>query len=136
VGGEPAVIILALRTDKPEAELYLYNDTEKLAELKWPAHLKLAETLHTKIKEILNKSSISDNGLGGVAVYKGPGSFTGLRIGLSVGNALAYARNIPIVGTSGDQWLAAALKALLAGQNDKIVVPEYGAPVRVTKPRK
>jgi tRNA threonylcarbamoyladenosine biosynthesis protein TsaB len=96
----------------------------------------LAETLNTKIKEILNKSRISDSSLGGVAVYKGPGSFTGLRIGLSVGNALAYAGDIPIVGAGGDQWLTMALKALLAGQNDKIVVPEYGAPVRVTKPRK
>ena len=130
------MIILALRTDKPEAELYLYDGSQKLAELKWPAHLKLAETLNTKLKEILNKSSISDSDLNGIAVYQGPGSFTGLRIGLSVGNALAYAQNIPIVAKGGEHWLAKAIKNLLAGQNDHIAVPEYGAPVRVTKPRK
>ena len=130
------MIILALRTDKPEAELYLFDNERKLAELMWPAHLKLAETLNSKIEEILKKSSISDNSLGAVAVFKGPGSFTGLRIGLSAANALAYAYSIPIAAKSGDQWLSAAIKDLLDGQNDKIAVPEYGSPPRVTKPRK
>jgi tRNA threonylcarbamoyladenosine biosynthesis protein TsaB len=35
----------------------------------------------------------------GVVCFKGPGSFTGLRIGLTVGNALAYAQNIPVVAS-------------------------------------
>jgi tRNA threonylcarbamoyladenosine biosynthesis protein TsaB len=75
--------ILAIRTDKPEAELYLYDDKKKLAEIKWQAHLKLAETLNSKIDETLNLSSISYREINGIAVYKGPGSFTGLRIGIS-----------------------------------------------------
>jgi tRNA threonylcarbamoyladenosine biosynthesis protein TsaB len=130
------MIILALRTDKPEAELYLFEDAKPLAEIKWQAHLKLAETLNSKIEEILNKSSISYGDLDGIAVYKGPGSFTGVRIGAAVANALAYAQNIPIVSKSGEDWLQKSIKALTDGKNHKIAIPEYGAPARTTQPKK
>ena len=128
--------ILALRTDKPEAELYIYEDKAKLAEIKWTAHWDLAETLNSKIDEILNKSSISYGSLEAIAVYKGPGSFTGLRIGMSVANALAYGLGLPIVAASGDDWVITASKLLQEGKNDKIAVPEYGSPPHVTKPKK
>ena len=130
------MIILGVRTDKPEAGLFVYDGETRLAEIKWQAHLKLAETLNAKIQEILNKSSISYDDLDGVAVFKGPGSFTGLRIGVSVANTLAYAQNIPIVARGGENWLESSVKDLLAGKSDKIAVPEYGAPARTTKPRK
>ena len=130
------MIILALRTDKPEAELYLLDGAQQLAAIKWQAHLKLAETLNTQIEKILNKSSISYKDLKAIAIYKGPGSFTGLRIGMSVANALAYAQAIPIVARSGDDWLEKSIKALQAGQNDKIAVPKYGSPAHITQPKK
>lgn len=130
------MIVLAIRTDKPEAEIYLYDGQQKLAETKWQAHLKLAETLNAKINEILSQSSISYGQLDGIAVFKGPGSFTGLRIGMSVANALAYSQAIPIIAKAGEDWLDAAIDSLHRGHNDKISVPEYGAPARTTKPRK
>jgi tRNA threonylcarbamoyladenosine biosynthesis protein TsaB len=130
------MLILAIRTDKPEAELYLYDGAKKLAELKWQAHLKLAETLNSKIEEILNLLSISYEELGGIAVFKGPGSFTGLRIGMSVANALAYAQGIPIIVRGGPNWLEQAVKDLENGKNDKIATPEYSSGPHVTKPRK
>jgi len=128
--------ILAIRTDKPEAELYIYDDDHKVSEVQWQAHLKLAETLNTKIQEILNKSSISYEDLDGIAVFKGPGSFTGLRIGMSVANALAYSQKIPITAASGAEWLSEAIVSLQNGHSDGIALPEYGAPARVTKPKK
>ena len=128
--------VLAIRTDKPDAELYLYVSGKKLAEIKWRAHLKLAETLNSKIQEILNMLSISYDNLGGIAIYKGPGSFTGLRIGMSVANALAFSLGIPIVSKSGNNWLESSMEDLLKGKNEKIVAPKYGAPARVTKPKK
>ncbi len=130
------MIILALRTDKPQAELYVYKDQLKLAEHKWQAHLKLAETLNSEIEEILNKSSISYDQLDGITVYKGPGSFTGLRIGVSVANALAYGLQVPIVSRSGKNWLDLAIRDLSNGKNDKIAIPKYGAPAHITKPKK
>ncbi|MBX4201537.1 tRNA (adenosine(37)-N6)-threonylcarbamoyltransferase complex dimerization subunit type 1 TsaB [Candidatus Saccharibacteria bacterium] len=128
--------ILAIRTDKPEAELYAYKDKVELGQLKWQAHLKLSGTIHQKIEEILNKSSISLSELGGIVVFEGPGSFTGLRIGITVANALAYAQAIPVVACAGDDWLNEGIDRLASGNNDKIAKPEYGAPPHITQPRK
>ncbi|HEY5549996.1 MAG TPA: tRNA (adenosine(37)-N6)-threonylcarbamoyltransferase complex dimerization subunit type 1 TsaB [Candidatus Saccharimonadales bacterium] len=128
--------ILAIRTDKPEAELYVYEGQVKLAEVSWPAHRQLAETIHQKTREILDKSSISLGDIEGIVCYKGPGSFTGLRIGLSVANALAYAQKIPIVARNGKSWLERGIDNLLTGKNDNIVTPEYGAPAKTTSPKK
>jgi tRNA threonylcarbamoyladenosine biosynthesis protein TsaB len=130
------VKILAIRTDKPKAELYLFENHKRLSEIEWEAHLKLAETLNSKIEEILNKSSISYDDIGGIAVYKGPGSFTGLRIGISVANAMAYGLGLPVIAAAGDDWQKKAIDRLLNGESDNIAIPEYGAPVRVTKPKK
>ena len=130
------MIILAIRTDKPEAELYLYDGLTKKTEIRWQAHLKLSETLNSKIEEILNSSSISYSDIDGIAVFKGPGSFTGLRIGTAVANALAYSLTIPIVSNDGKEWIKRSINALVSGNNDKIVIPEYGSEAHTTQPRK
>jgi tRNA threonylcarbamoyladenosine biosynthesis protein TsaB len=130
------LIILTLRTDKPEVEIGVYDNEKRLAYETWQAHRELAETIHKKIKEMLNKSSISLKDIEGIVGFKGPGSFTGLRIGLTVANALAYAQNIPVVARLDPNWLEHGIKDLLAGQNDKIAIPEYGAEPNITKPRK
>jgi tRNA threonylcarbamoyladenosine biosynthesis protein TsaB len=128
--------VLTLRTDRPEAELGLYDGQEQLAYTKWQAHLELSKTVHEEIKKILNKSSISLDDLEGIVCYSGPGSFTGLRIGLSVANALAYAQDIPIVAKTGQDWIETGIKDLQAGKNDKIALPKYGSPPNITKPHK
>lgn len=130
------MIILTIRTDKEEAELGLYENSEELAYIRWQAHRQLAETIHKKLQEMLNKSSISTKELGGIVCYKGPGSFTGLRIGLSSANALAYGLQIPIVSKKGEKWRVEGTKALLAGDDEKIVKPFYSGTAKVTKPRK
>ncbi len=130
------MIILTLRTDKPEAELGIYDGQKQLAYIKWQAHLKLAETISHQIEKILNKSSISAKDLQGMVCFKGPGSFTGLRIGLSVANTMAYSYGIPIIASSGENWLESGIKALTAGQNDRLALPEYDHPAATTPPRK
>lgn len=125
--------ILVLKTNQPEAELYLYIGVKKRSGIKWQAHLRLAETLNLKVKEILNKSSISADNLDGLVIYKGPGSFTGLRIGLSVFNALAYAYSIPIISSSGENWVAEGINKILMGENEYISMPDYGQPAKTTK---
>lgn len=129
------MIILTIRTDKPEAELGLYKDNKQLAYEKWQAHRQLAETLHIKLRQLLALQGLTLQQIQGIMVYEGPGSFTGLRIGLSVANALAYSLNIPIVAES-DDWIDAGIKRLLAGKSDKVALPEYGQPANITSPRK
>jgi tRNA threonylcarbamoyladenosine biosynthesis protein TsaB len=130
------MIILTIRTDKTEAEIGLYDNERQIAYEEWQAHRQLAETIHLKAKEILNKSSLSLEDIQGVICFKGPGSFTGLRIGLTVGNALVYALKIPIVARPDLNWLENGIKDLLAGKNDKIVLPQYGAEANITRQRK
>jgi tRNA threonylcarbamoyladenosine biosynthesis protein TsaB len=130
------VSILCLRTDKPQAEVYLYEHQEKLAEIKWEADRQLSVTLHTKINELFKLSAQLKAGLTGIVVYKGPGSFTGLRLGFSVANALAYASNKSIVSNGGENWIKEGIARLTKGENEKIALPEYGRPANITTPKK
>lgn len=130
------MLILTIRTDKPEAEIGLYDGNQQLTYYTWLAHRQLAETLHVSIKELLLVQELGLHDLQGIAVFKGPGSFTGLRIGLSVANALAYSGEVPIVASAGEEWIKLGLNRLQDGENDLIALPEYGSLPHITLPRK
>jgi tRNA threonylcarbamoyladenosine biosynthesis protein TsaB len=130
------MFILTVRTDKPEAEIGLYQGTEQLVYVPWPAHRELAETIHLKLRAMLDTKQKDLHDVEGIVFYKGPGSFTGLRIGASVANALAEGTGAAIIGSAGEQWIEDGIKRLLAGEADKLALPEYGAAPHITAPRK
>lgn len=130
------MLILTIRTDKPEAEIGLYDGKERLGYESWHAHRQLAETIHAKIEELLKKHGKNWEDLEGIACYQGPGSFTGLRIGLTVGNALAYGKGLPTVASLGEEWIAAGIARLRNGEDDKLALPFYGADAHITPPKK
>lgn len=130
-------MILALRTDKPEAEVYLYDSSGKgISRHIWHAHRELSVTLLVVIRDQLHARQVDFAAIHGVIVFCGPGSFTGLRIGVAVANALAYGLGVPVVGTNGEQWQSKGLRRLAKGDNDRIVLPEYGAEAHITVQRK
>ncbi|MGE5309825.1 MAG: tRNA (adenosine(37)-N6)-threonylcarbamoyltransferase complex dimerization subunit type 1 TsaB [Sphaerimonospora mesophila] len=127
-------MILALKTDSSDTELYLLNANGTIEQQKlWPAGRTLARDLPGEIDQLIDGKY---NDLTGIIAFQGPGSFTGLRIGITTANALAYANQIPIVGTGSEDWLTAGLARLASGNDDKIVLPEYGAPATITMPKK
>jgi len=132
------MLILTIRTDKPEAEVGLFNDQSKLQYQTWEAHRKLGVTIHQKIEEILNKENKKLSDLEGVVAFEGPGSFTGLRIGLTVGNTLAQQLNIPIAGSSDENWITTGAHDLKTLSHDELTIalPKYGRGPHITSPRK
>lgn len=65
-----------------------------------------AEKLHVFIEEILKENQIAFSELKAIAVSKGPGSYTGLRIGVSAAKGLCYALNIPLISVDTVALLA------------------------------
>ncbi len=129
-------IILTIRTDSPDAEVGLFSNLKQLDYEVWHADRNLSLTILGKIEELLKRNKKSFDELDGIVVFKGPGSFTGLRIGLTVGNTLAYGLRIPIVSSDAEAWIQDGIKRLQKGKNEKITIPKYGREARITKPRK
>lgn len=130
------MLILTIRTDKPEAEIGLFDDNKQLGYETWQAHRQLAETIHRKLEQLLKDQGKTLQDIQGVVMYKGPGSFTGLRIGLSVGNALTASYGLPAAGATGENWAQDGIALIQNGQSTSVVMPEYGAPVHITTPKK
>jgi len=127
--------ILSIRTDQPTAEIALFEDHSRVGHASWEAHRILAETLHQQINDMLESVGKQWPALEGIIAYEGPGSFTGLRIGITVANTLAYSLNIPIVAQAGKEWEQAGVQRLLRGENARQIVPVYGGDPHITQPR-
>ncbi len=130
------MIILTIKTDQALSELSLFDNKELIDQLEWEAYRTLADTIHIKIKELLDKNKLDWDKIEGIVCFKGPGSFTGLRIGLTVANALAYSLKCPIISTTGKKWQKDGIKELLNGKDEKIALPFYGAEANISKPKK
>ena len=129
-------MILALNTSTPTCEMLLFNDDKKIAEKTWEAGRQLAMRLPGELEDFLKDNKLSWNDLKGIVVFQGPGSFTGLRIGITAVNTIAYTQNILIVGASGGDWLKSGISDIKSGKNEKIILPHYGSPAHITQPRK
>ena len=111
-------------------------DGDKRTDYEWVAERNLARDMLAYLRDRLAENEASFADISGIGVFRGPGSFTGLRIGLAVLNTIAHEQRIPIVEVTGEAWREECLARLQNGRNDEIVLPEYGAEARITKPRK
>ncbi len=128
-------MILLLDTSTPLCKLTLVDGSET-TQHDWQADRQLANGL---LRFLSDKLALQDSSLqqvSAIGVFQGPGSFTGLRIGITVLNTIADTNGIPIVGVQGDNWQQLALEWLNAGENDRIVLPFYGREANITTPRK
>ncbi|PTX44425.1 tRNA threonylcarbamoyladenosine biosynthesis protein TsaB [Christiangramia gaetbulicola] len=70
-----------------------------------------AEKLHVFINEVLQEAGVTTKDLDAIAISKGPGSYTGLRIGVSSAKGLCYSLDLPLISVPTLDLLAAKLKA-------------------------
>jgi tRNA threonylcarbamoyladenosine biosynthesis protein TsaB len=86
----------------------IYDGTQVLNETIWNSVDHHTAELAPAVRDALSKSALTAANLGAIGVALGPGSFTGLRIGLALAKGLAIAQSIPLVGVPTLDALAAA----------------------------
>lgn len=128
-------MILLLDTSTPVCKLGFVDGDWRFDD-EWESGRTLAKGLLTYLQDNLTKNGKTWADISGIVAFKGPGSFTGLRIGLTVLNTFADSEKVPIVGTTGEDWQKVGLERLENGENDELVMPEYGAEAHITTPRK
>jgi len=89
---------LAIDTSTDTASLALVQDNRVLAELTWRCEQNHTTQLLTHLTHLLNQSKLNLKSTNGIIVARGPGSFNGLRVGISTAKGLAFSLDIPIVG--------------------------------------
>jgi tRNA threonylcarbamoyladenosine biosynthesis protein TsaB len=91
---------LAIDTSTDSCSIGLSQQGETIAELTWHSGQSHTVELVPNVVSLLNQNKTSPQFLTAVFVAKGPGSFNGLRVGISTAKGLALALNIPLVGIS------------------------------------
>jgi len=91
---------LAIDTSTDTASLAIVQDSEVLAELTWRCGQNHTTQLLPHLAHLLNQTKLSLQSTTGIIVARGPGSFNGLRVGISTAKGLAFSLGIPIVGIS------------------------------------
>lgn len=128
-------MIVLINSSSPECKI-TFIDGDSRQDNIWQSDRALAKGLLSYLSKLLIKNDKTWKDISAIGVFEGPGSFTGLRIGLTVMNTIADAEAIPIVGCRGDKWQDEVLAKLKAGKNEKIVLPFYGRGANITVARK
>lgn len=82
-----------------------------------------AEQLHVFIKEALKEASFSFSDIDAIAVSKGPGSYTGLRIGVSAAKGLCFSLDLPLISVPTLESMANQLHV----ESDEVIIPVLDA---------
>ena len=125
-------ILLAIDTSTRSVGLAVYDGIQVLGEMSWISRDYHTVELAPAVTGLLSRCAVTPPELGALGVALGPGSFTGLRIGLALAKGIALAQNLPIVGLRSLDVLAASqpveaprLAAILRAGRGRLVVGWY-----------
>jgi tRNA threonylcarbamoyladenosine biosynthesis protein TsaB len=116
-------MLLAIDTSTAQVGLALYDGMQILSEMTWTTRQHHTTELAPAIAGLLNRCGVSMDMVSVLGVAVGPGSFTSLRVGLSLAKGIALARHIPVIGISTMDIVAAAQPA---GKHPLAVVIQAG----------
>ena len=101
------MLVLGLDTSGDVATLALVEEDRVQAEDAFPSRRRLSQSLVPRLQRLMEDCGVTWTDLSALAVGRGPGSFTGLRIGVVTAKALAHATGLPVLGITGPEALAA-----------------------------
>ncbi len=124
------MITLAIDTSLAAVQAAVLDDGRLRASLSEPMARGHQERLAPLVAEALAGAGAAPGDIGKVAVTVGPGSFTGLRVGLAFGKAFALSRGVPCVGVGTLEALAAAfprgaVAAAIAAPHDRAYLQRF-----------
>ncbi len=93
-------MILAVDTATRWTGLALHDGKHVIADLGWHAVNKQTVELAPTVADMMRKADVSMDALKGIAVAIGPGSYTGLRVGLGFAKGVALAQSLPLIGVN------------------------------------
>ena len=103
------MLLLAFETSAKAASVALFEEQKLLGEIYQNTGLTHSQTLLVMAEDLLNQCGKSAAGVTDVAVAAGPGSFTGVRIGVAAAKGFAWGKELPCWGTSTLESMALAL---------------------------
>jgi len=116
-------MLLAVDSSTAQVGLALYDGTQVLGEMIWTTRQHHTTELSPALSGLLARCGVTMDMVGALGVAIGPGSFTSLRVGLSLVKGIALARKIPVIGISTMDVIASAQPA---GKNPLAVVIQAG----------
>lgn len=116
-------MILAIDTATDWVGLALHDGGSVLAEFGWRNHRTQTIELAPAVAQLWERAGVTPDNLSAIAVAVGPGSYTGLRVGLAVAKGIALGQNLPLIGVPTLDIVAAAIPA---ADTDLIVIGQAG----------
>ncbi|WKZ36538.1 MAG: tRNA (adenosine(37)-N6)-threonylcarbamoyltransferase complex dimerization subunit type 1 TsaB [Anaerolineales bacterium] len=104
-------MLLAVDTSTAQVGLALYDETRVLGEMIWTTRQHHTTELAPALSGLLSRCGVSMDMVEALGVAIGPGSFTSLRVGLSLVKGIALARHLPVIGIPTLDIIAAAQPA-------------------------
>ena len=113
--------ILAIETSDELCSTAIMLTEDSFAEMNFQKKFVHSEKLMPMISDLLKNADTDLENVGAIAVSMGPGSFTGLRIGLTIAKGLSVGRNIPIIPVPTFDALALQLSSILPSETEFII---------------
>jgi len=113
--------ILAIETSESICGACVFFSETKFFESKIYLKNSHTEKLFETIDHVMHSAGIETGDLGGIAVSSGPGSFTGLRIGLSAAKGIAFGSSLPIIPVPTFEAMALQLTGILPNGSEFII---------------
>src|SRR5689334_19034122 len=118
-------LILSLESSTTSCSVALHQDGKILVSRESRDAYSAASLLTVMVQECMDEAGIKAGNIEAVAVSSGPGSYTGLRIGVATAKGFCYSRNIPLIAINSLVLLASQVRD--RAQTDDVLCPMIDA---------